>query len=437
MCATMDTDNDTLSFTVSLDTDCELFEYLTFVVVIGVFCLLGIVGNIISAVVLHKHKTETSTTILLKGLAISDTLLLATSLLLYTAPRMLAARFPSSLRRLSEVDKYYVWPVATMAHTATIWLTVCVTATRYCAVTYPAQQLFLASHRGARLEVLITSVFALLYSMPRFWEHRQIGTHLTGNTSTPVYLGDNKVYQVVYSNLLYFPIMYIAPLLLLAIFNYRLIQALRDLTKKRLSMTIARPMTPRPDDQITLCVVLIVCTFIVCQTPALLNQIFWTALADRDCGDFHYYYTRISDVLIVVNSTTNFAIYCLFGKSFRKIFLDTFWVRGTCSGPQQSAVSPQNGGIPMVTIEAGSRSPLAPGSYVEHSTASDKLLTAEVTRAEGSIGEERKNRDSNRESLGEANRVTRPELSVGQANRVTMTVIIEEVPDKQNAAIKV
>lgn len=101
--------------------------------------------------------------------------------------------------------------------------------------------------------------------------------------------------------------------------------------------------------------VVIVCVFIVCQTPALLNQIFWALFdpAERQCGRFHFYYTqlsdlqlvsstsltqrdlllstaclprpaaRLSDLLVVVNSSCNFVVYCLFGKTFRRVFLST------------------------------------------------------------------------------------------------------------------
>ena len=81
----------------------------------------------------------------------------------------------------------------------------------------------------------------------------------------------------------------------------------------------------REGDTITLCVVAIVCIFIVCQTPALFNQVFYAVgePEDRDCGRFHFYYTRLSDVLVVLNSSCNFAVYCLFGPTFRRNFIET------------------------------------------------------------------------------------------------------------------
>ena len=43
---------------------------------------------------------------------------------------------------------------------------------------------------------------------------------------------------------------------------------------------------------------------------ASVNQIFWALFEndDRTCGRFHFYYTKLSDVLVVVNSSCNFVV---------------------------------------------------------------------------------------------------------------------------------
>jgi len=145
------------------------------------------------------------------------------------------------------------------------------------------------------------------------------------DTGKPFILGDNQIYQIIYSNILYFPVMYLMPLGSLAYLNVKLISALKAIRRKTTSVATSkvRGRKRRKDDHITQCVVAIVCVFIVCQTPALLNQIFFALSFDRECGDFHFYYTALSDVVVVVNSSCNFVIYCLFGATFRRIFLAT------------------------------------------------------------------------------------------------------------------
>ena len=156
------------------------------------------------------------------------------------------------------------------------------------------------------------------------------------DVSQPMMLGDSQLYQIIYSNVLYYPVMYVIPLGTLAFLNIRLIAALNAIKRRTLTVASRKMMKDvevasrtrrrrRKDDNITLCVVVIVSVFIVCQTPALFNQIFWALFqpAERQCGRFHFYYTKLSDLLVVVNSSCNFVVYCLFGATFRRIFLST------------------------------------------------------------------------------------------------------------------
>lgn len=71
----------------------------------------------------------------------------------------------------------------------------------------------------------------------------------------------------------------------------------------------------------TLVLIIVVIVFSVCQAPALLNQIFWNVLDDeaRDCGGFQFYYSRISNMLVVTNSAVNFPIYAVFNTRFRQV----------------------------------------------------------------------------------------------------------------------
>lgn len=75
------------------------------------------------------------------------------------------------------------------------------------------------------------------------------------------------------------------------------------------------------DNNVTLVLIIVVIVFSVCQAPALLNQIFWNVLDDtaRDCGGFQFYYSRVSNMLVVTNSAVNFPIYAVFNTRFRQV----------------------------------------------------------------------------------------------------------------------
>jgi hypothetical protein len=313
--------------------ECQVFEFIICGIVIGSLCMLGLLGNTTSIVVLWKHKkellwkhkNESATILLLQCLSAMDSLLLVTTLFVYTLPAVhtyTGAGF--DLYANCEYIKIFLWPLAMIAHTAAIWLTVLVTIHRFCCIITPVGIYSKLNMHYIRTLIILVFTFSILYNLPRFFEHHAVGgtnsSEDNGNTTNNVrILGDSTFYQILYSNVLYFPVMYVIPLLSLMYLNSKLIKFVNKLKTRKAELTGHRC----PEDHITLCIIVIVFTFVICQTPALINQILWavTDHTDRECGKFHFYYTKISDVLVVINSSINFIIYCLFGKSFRTIFV--------------------------------------------------------------------------------------------------------------------
>lgn len=78
------------------------------------------------------------------------------------------------------------------------------------------------------------------------------------------------------------------------------------------------------DNNVTFVLIIVVIVFSVCQAPALLNQIFWNTLKDpaRCCGGFQFYYSRISNLLVIFNSAVNFPIYAVFNTRFRQVLVE-------------------------------------------------------------------------------------------------------------------
>lgn len=362
---------------------CFVFSFVICVIFIGAICILGLCGNLTSLFVLVKHKTETVTIFLLQSICVSDSLLLLTSIVLYCLPEAFAyARKQGYTNQDATSYMVTVWPFAMIAHTLTIWLTLLVTFTRYCAVCKPQQNFKSQNIRSTRLQVLVVFILAVLYNIPRFFEHQPIrrihsvNHSLTGDNSsqyTEVNLGDEKLYQIIYSNVSYFLIMYIVPLSSLSFMNFRLIRSLKALREKRKSMT----GRDAPNDQITLCVIITVCVFVVCQTPALINQIFWAALSvdDRECGQFHFYYTKLSDLLVVVNSACNIIIYCLCGKGFRDMFFQAICHR--CI-PESREPAVNGGKNDKVRQNSPTEDcPVKPDDQSDHIDANSSLLEKE------------------------------------------------------------
>ena len=306
---------------------------------IGILCILGLSGNITSFFVLWKHKTETATIFLLQVLAVCDSVLLIISFFIY--PLVNLPKTEEVWRSLSNAASQvqdYIWPLALIAHTVTIYITVLVTLNRYYAISIPMQRKPIKScafMNNTKQQLAVILIFAFVYNIPRFVEHQKIGEKLVNSTENghnnsetnftvkDVNLGDSEMYQIIYSNILYYPVMYIVPLVSLFYLNMKLIKGLKALKRRKEALTGHR----QKDDNITIVIIVIVFVFIICQTPAMVNQILWAVTVNkedqRECGHFHYYYTRVSDALVVLNSSTNFLVYCLFGKTFRKVFRET------------------------------------------------------------------------------------------------------------------
>lgn len=347
-----------------MDSSCKLFDFVTCTVVLGTLCVFGLIGNGSAILVLKKHPTETATINILLVLTVADSWLLVSTLLMYTAPSIYPfTGYLHGLYSFASMTKPYVWPLAMIAHTCTVWLTVMVTATRYISVCRLTKNTSNRLYHDVRVQVALVVVCSIIYNIPRFFEHFPIlisssagvkddvgeysVVNITSNITilqekaTTKNLGDDRLYQIIYSNIIYFPVMFIIPLLSLSYMNFRLIQTIGAMKRKRESMTGHKVR----EDHITLCIIAIVCMFVVCQTPALVNQIFW-AIAVPSCGSFHFYYTKISDSLVVLNSSCNFIIYCLFGQSFRKIFLQTICGKSADAG--RSVVTTCRGDVPLI-----------------------------------------------------------------------------------------
>lgn len=117
----------------------------------------------------------------------------------------------------------------------------------------------------------------------------------------------------------------IIPLIILCVLNFFIIQALRRTrsTKKKLSSR----------NRITLTLIAVIVVFLVCVTPdAVMSTIFGFGYTE---ADFLVRGIReITDLLLAVNSSVNFILYCTFNKMFRKQFMQLFCAHCTaCSHP--------------------------------------------------------------------------------------------------------
>lgn len=203
-----------------------LFEFITYGVLLNVIGVFGILGNVISMIILSRPQMKSSINYLLIGLARCDTVLIITSMLLFGLPIV----YPTTDWLFSYYFKVYpliapvVYPIAMISQTVSVYLTLTVTLERFVAVCHPLRARSLCTYGRARAYVVAIIVFAVLYNVTRFYEvrvekcmHDGYGQYVY--QVYPSDLRNDKQYISIYIHWMYLVIMYFIPFGSLAILN--------------------------------------------------------------------------------------------------------------------------------------------------------------------------------------------------------------------------
>lgn len=218
--------SDFVNCTLNDDPQAEFFEFWTNGVLLNLVGLLGIFGNIISMIILSRPQMKSSINYLLIGLASSDTILIVTSVLLFGIP----AIYPYTGHLFFYYYNIYphlatlLFPLAMIAQTVTVYLTLTVTLERFVAVCLPLRARSLCTYGRARTYVMVIILFSIVYNLPRFWEvSHQANYYEAFNTTiycpVPSNLRQNPTYISVYIHWMYLVFLYFLPFSSMAVLN--------------------------------------------------------------------------------------------------------------------------------------------------------------------------------------------------------------------------
>ncbi|EDV50355.1 FMRFamide receptor [Drosophila erecta] len=294
-------------------------------VLINIVGVLGILGNIISMIILSRPQMRSSINYLLTGLARCDTVLIITSILLFGIPSI----YPYTGHFFGYYNYVYpfispaVFPIGMIAQTASIYMTFTVTLERYVAVCHPLKARALCTYGRAKIYFIVCVCFSLAYNMPRFWEvltvtYPEPGKDVILHCVRPSRLRRSEAYINIYIHWCYLIINYIIPFLTLAILNCLIYRQVKRANRERQRLSRSEK---REIGLATMLLCVVIVFFMLNFLPLVLN------ISEAFYSTIDHKITKISNLLITINSSVNFLIYIIFGEKFKRIFLLIFFKR--------------------------------------------------------------------------------------------------------------
>lgn len=297
--------------------------------------ILGIIGNIVSMIILSRPQMRSSINYLLIGLARYDTVLIITSILLYGLPTI----YPYS----GYLSYYYfiiypkispvTFPIAMIVQTASVYMTFIVTLERYIAVCHPLKARAMCTYGRAKLYFIGCLIFSTLYNIPRFWEviNRAHEIHQYPGLKEKIFTNEDVIYCIepseiridqtyinIYIHWCYLIVIYFIPFLNLAILNCLIYRQIKRANRER------QRLSRSEQREISLATMLI-CVVIVF---FLFNFLaFYLNILEAFYRQIRTNLTKISNLLVTINSSANFIIYVIFGEKFKRICLQLFCKR--------------------------------------------------------------------------------------------------------------
>ena len=305
----------------SQSTNRQITVLVMDVLVLPILGVFGIIGNILSIVVLGRDDVMKKTTrFLLRNLATADIGFLiiffvgnAYYTIMYEVPHYSSPQ----MGRLNRSMAPYLSFILNVFHVTSIYSVVIVTGDRYIAICRPLHSGRLSTTRNARWAVGIVWFLAVIFTIPIGFGFMTIPCNNATaecHTSSKLLL-HHKLYTLVYYVILDSIVRIIIPLTVLIILNIKLIKAVRASREMHSE-------TQRQQNNTTVMLVTIVITFIICFTPYVLENVL--RVIDDFGQDINlwmipFYTSVVSNMFLAVNSAVNFLIYLARGERFRRI----------------------------------------------------------------------------------------------------------------------
>jgi growth hormone secretagogue receptor len=342
---------------------------------------MGTIGNALTCLVLVRRRMRSnSINLYLLLLACTDTSVL------YLSAFKTWLRVVTGFELLHVSDagcKITIFLFMLMSHLSA-WLIVLVTADRFIVVWFPLRAARLCSLRRSRIIGFILLIVLILYNMHLFWTmhlyevgrgYKQCAPLVTNTFMNGPY---NYIRLVSYT---------LVPFALVIAMNAGIItcicrssrQPIND-TGSRMSlngqMTMDTQLVQRNKQQVTVMLLIVSFSWLLLTMPYAVFSLINFYFPNNQSRASTFLAKTISFLLMYLNHSCNFFLYCIAGKKFRMEFVRMFKEWGQTLRNRRSKTHTMNEPVCRINHQRAQQIPHAPGERKTHSTlpAADQSL---------------------------------------------------------------
>jgi len=284
-----------------------------------VLSLFGIVGNIITLLVLISPSMRTtSTNIYLTALSCSNILFLLIFIPSYSMryligyPLYITNQPPFAFEIL--LTRLPTTPIYNTILLSIIYLTIAVSMDRLILVKFPLKAKQILTKRTTLITILLIYIFAIVYCIP-YWLEQKYDPINKRCYLTKIGKKIHKYIRIY----IYIPVVYLIPFVTLTCINITIIQSLVAKKRRKKSLGAKTNKKKQGDYHITLMLVTVIIVFVICQLPLSILNAWFAINAEHASKSLIFQSLNSFGVLLIVfNTSTNFLLYCFFGQKFRQ-----------------------------------------------------------------------------------------------------------------------
>lgn len=331
-----------------------------------IFIMLGIIGNILSLVVLLRKTVRKATvSVYLRALVISDTFVLITAFFRYETYKLFLTEeqaVPLEFNFNAYVQ-VYVEPLHWLSLGLSSFVILILTTERFLAIKYPISVKTACKKSLVRMCIVAIFVVVTMITLPLIFSYKV--TKLTVLNTTIHFqdlttMGSNTLYPCMYHIYIVPFLWYIIPWIILALLNTMIFMHVKKSSKIRPKI----PKISNPNRRLSILIITIVLVYMVCNLPSCIMVIYKLAhhkVDNKDCiketTSLAFQTSRqflvvqaITGLFNILNSCMNIIVYCLLGTKFRREIKKVF----NCAKLQNNnKISPTTGASIFKTRTTG------------------------------------------------------------------------------------